>query len=151
MPGDFLVVIDDTAESRLALRYAARRAAVTGAGCTLLHVAPRAAFSQWGGVQEAMDAEAAAEGQALLDGLAADVEASSGVRVRRLVRRGDPLEEVRAVAQEGVRMLVLATAAKGAPGPLVAFFSGEAAARLPCLVTIVPGGLSGAEVDALTG
>lgn len=151
MAGAFLVVIDATTESRLALRYAARRAAVLGAPLMLLHVVPPAAFMQWGGVQEAMDAEAVAEAEALLDELAGAVFGDTGVAAQRLVRRGRVAEVVTEVAADGVRNLVLATAAKGAPGPLVAFFSGEAASRLPCLVTIVPGGLADDALDRLSG
>jgi nucleotide-binding universal stress UspA family protein len=149
--GAFLVVIDDTAESRLAMRYAARRAAVLGARLVLLHVVRQAGFMQWGGVQEAIDQEAQAEGEALLKELTIEVEASTGIWPETIVRRGSVPEAVVAVAQVGVRTLVLATAAKGAPGPLVEFFAGEAATRLPCLVTIVPGGLDDAAVDRLSG
>jgi nucleotide-binding universal stress UspA family protein len=151
MAGAFLVVIDGTAESRLALRYAARRAAVLRSELVMLHVVAPAAFMQWGGVQDAIEAEALAEAEALLGALAEEVAAETGIVARQAVRRGEVAETVAQVAADGVRNLVLATAAKGAPGPLVAFFSGEAAARLPCLVTIVPGGLSDEDVARLSG
>lgn len=151
MAGAFLVVIDGTPESRLALRYAARRAAVLREELVMLHVVAPAGFMQWGGVQEAIEAEALAEARALLDALAEEVEGEIGIVARRIVRRGEIAAMVAEVAGEGVRNLVLATAAKGAPGPLVAFFSGEAAARLRCLVTIVPGGLSEDDVARLSG
>ena len=50
----YLVVIDQSAESRIALRFAALRAGHVGARLALVHVVAPPEFMQWGGVQEAM-------------------------------------------------------------------------------------------------
>src|SRR4028118_868930 len=47
----YLVVVDETNEARVALLYAARRAARTGGTVELLAVIPPAAFADWGGGQ----------------------------------------------------------------------------------------------------
>ncbi len=148
----FLVVIDATAESRLALRFAALRALHTGAGVKLLHVLKPTQFLQWGGVQQAMDAEAEEEARAMLQVTAAEVEQLLGRPPDVLIRRGRATEEVLRVIHEdrSIRGLVLAAAARGKPGPLVDFFSGERAGTMPCLVMIVPGGISEEALDRLT-
>ena len=148
----FLVVIDATAESRVALRYAVLRAAHVGARVTLLHVVAPQEFMQWGGVQEAMEAQALAEAEALMQGLAAEAENVGGTRPDVIVKRGDATQTVfdHIAADPSVRALVLAAAAKGAPGPLVSYFSGERAGSLPCLVMIVPGGLAGDRIEELS-
>ncbi len=142
-PRSYLVVVDDTPESRVALRFAARRAAKNDGRVSLLHVIPPTDFIQWGGVQEVIEAEAQEKAEALLSAVAEEVGAETGVRPSFSVRHGKPADEVlKAVTADGdLQLLVLGAAPNGAPGPLVAFFSGEAAGQLPCPVLIVPGGL----------
>ena len=53
----YLVVIDDSAEARIALRFAARRAAKTGGAVEVLAVVEPQDFVQWGGVQAAIEEE----------------------------------------------------------------------------------------------
>ena len=62
----YLVVMDETPEARVALRFAARRAARTGGAVDILAPVPRAEFVQWGAVQAAMDEEARLRAEALV-------------------------------------------------------------------------------------
>ncbi len=146
----YLVVVDDTPEGRVALRYAALRAAHVGARLTLLHVMPRPEFMQWGGVQAAMAAEAQDKADALLSGIAEQCVAWTGSRPSLIVRQGEATAAVleTVAADRCIRAIVLGAAVKGTPGPLVSFFT-ERAGTLPCLVMIVPGGLDHARLDAL--
>ena len=148
----YLVVVDATPESRVALRYAALRAAHVDARVVLLHVLPAAEFIQWGGVQELIEAEAQAQAQALLAGVADELLALAGQRPGMIVRQGEATAAVlETIADDpSIRALVLGAAVKGAPGPLVSFFAGEQAGTLPCLVMIVPGGLDDARLADLT-
>jgi nucleotide-binding universal stress UspA family protein len=148
----FLVVIDGTPESSKALRFAALRAAHTGATVKLLHILEPTQFQQWGGVQEALEAEAEDEARAALASEAAVVEEILGQPPLLRIRKGHASDEVLAELTEdrSVRALVLAAAAKGRPGPLISFFSSEKAGALPCLVMIVPGGIDDADLDRLT-
>ena len=50
----YLVVVDDSAESRVALRFAARRAAKTGGKIEVLGIVEPQDFVQFGGVQNAI-------------------------------------------------------------------------------------------------
>lgn len=148
----YLVVVDATPESRIALRYAALRAAHVGARVTMLHVIPPTEFMQWGGVQELMRAESEARGQALLTGVAAEVAGWTGQPPGTIVRSGEPAAAILETVRDdpSIHALVLAAAAKGAPGPLIAHFTGERAGQLPCLVMIVPGALDEARLLALS-
>ena len=53
----YLVVVDDSAESRVALRFAARRAAKTGGKIEVLGIVEPQDFVQFGGVQAAIEEE----------------------------------------------------------------------------------------------
>ena len=147
----YLVVVDDTPESRLALRYAARRARQTGGRLALLSVLPPSDFVQWGGVQEAIESETREAATTLLAGIAVEVTAAYGLTPTTAVRRGPATEEVLAAMSDAgsVSALVLGTAAKGAPGPLVSHFTGDRAGQLPCPLILVPGGMSEADIDRL--
>lgn len=150
-PRSYLVIIDDTPESRVALRFAARRAAKNAGRVSLLHVIAPIDFIQWGGVQEVMEAEAQAKAETLLMQVADEVMTETGIRPSISVRSGTPTEQVLKAlgSDDSIHTLVLGAASKGAPGPLVSFFSGEAAGQLPCPVVIVPGGLSEEAIDRL--
>ena len=148
----YLVVIDRTEESRVALRFAALRAAHVGARVHLIHVIPPPEFMQWGGVQEAMAAEARAEAEALLETVADEAEALSGTRPGITVLNGEAAAMIFDHVRNdfSVRALVLGAASKGLPSPLIGYFTGERAGQLPCVVTIVPGGLEDDRLESLT-
>jgi len=147
----FLVVVDETAESRVAMRFAALRATHVGARVTLLHTMPVTEFMEWGGVQELIAAEAKAAAEALLVSVADELFALSGQRPGVIVREGEATATVLAViaADPSIRALVLGAAVGTVPGPLVSFFAGERAGTLPCLIIIVPGGLDDARLAEL--
>jgi nucleotide-binding universal stress UspA family protein len=148
----YLVVIDQSAECRVALRFAALRAGHVGARVALVHVIRPPEFMQWGAVQEAMAAEAVTEAQALLAAVADEAEALAGTRPTATVLHGDvaPVIFDHVRGDPTVRALVLGAASKGAPGPLVSYFAGERAGQLPCVVIIVPGGLDPERLESLT-
>ena len=147
---NYLVVVDDTAESALAMRYAAQRAKATRGNVMLLHIIPKPEFLLSGGLQDMIAAEAQEAAEALLSRKADEVFALSDMRPALVIRDGKAIDEVAALLTENaVHTLVLGAAAKGAPGPLVSHFSGERAGNLPCVVVIVPGGLSPEAIDRL--
>lgn len=148
----YLVVIDESAESESALRFAARRAAKTGGGVQILALLPQPEFVQWGGVQATIEEEARLRAEALVTSAAGTLLAESGVRPSITVRQGDPVKLAREMlaANPDVAALVLGAAATGGPGPLVAHFTGVAAGSLPCPVMIIPGSLDSEAIDRLS-
>ena len=147
----YLVVIDDSPESSLALRFAARRAARTGGGVIVLAIIPPQDFVAFGGVQATIEAEAREHAEELVTA-ASDAVLQEGVTPQGIVKSGKPAEVVCEVirANDEIAALVLATAASGAPGPLVTFFTGQDAGSLPCPVMLVPGGIDIARLDELS-
>lgn len=148
----YLVVIDDSPESSLALRFAARRAARTGGGVMVLAIVPPQDFVAFGGVQATIEAEAREHAEELAANAAAAVAEEANVTTQILVKAGKPAEVVRDVigGNAEISALVLGTAASGAPGPLVTFFTGHDAGTLPCPVMLVPGGIDLERLDALS-
>ncbi|MGK2285496.1 universal stress protein [Pedomonas sp. V897] len=148
----YVVVVDQTPECRVALRYAAGRARHTPGGrVVILYVLPPLDFVQWGGVQNVMEQEAREQAEALLEAFAVDVANICGSPPQLEIRRGKAAEQVLSIIRDDpdVVRLILASSAKGDPGPLVSFFSGQISGSLPCPVTIVPGSLSPEATDAI--
>ena len=145
----YLVVIDDSAESRIALRFAARRAARTGAGVEILALVEQAEFVQWGGVQAAMEEEARLRVEAMVLEASGAILEEAGIQPSVITRQGDPVKEIGGLLKEkDVAALVLAATPDG-PGPLVTHFA-NVAATLPCPLIIVPGGLDEEVLDKIS-
>ena len=141
----YLTVIDDQPEARVALRFAARRAAKTGGGVLILALVPPAEFVQWAGVQAAMEEEARLRVEAMIAEAVGALTQETGLDPRIVVRQGEAVEVVRAILAEepDIAALVLGAAPGGdGPGPLVAYFA--SAGDMPCPVMIIPGFLSDA-------
>ena len=148
----YLVVMDESQESRAALRYAARRAARTGGVIELLALIPPQEFVQWGRVQAAMEEEAKLRAEAMVVQASSAIVEEAGLTPSITVRQGDPVKAVAELLKEreDIAALVLGAAAEGGPGPLVTHFSGNAASTLPCPLVIVPGQLSDEMLDRLS-
>ena len=147
----YLVVIDETQEARVALRYAARRAARSGGGVVILAVIPPAEFVQWRGVQAAMEEEARLRAEAMVLQASGAITEEAGIAPSILIRQGEPLKAIADLLgeREDIAALVLGAAAEGGPGPLVSHFSGAVAGTLPCPIVIVPGRLADEALDRL--
>jgi nucleotide-binding universal stress UspA family protein len=148
----FVVVVDDTPECRLALRFAAGRATHSlGGGVLLVHAIRPPEFIQWGGVQDVMEQEARDRAQELMAALAIETEAYCGLRPEIIIEQGKTADVILKVLRETTDIfgLVLGASATGKPGPLIDFFSGDIAGSLPCPLVIVPGALTEAQVDQI--
>jgi len=148
----FLVVVDDSAEMPAALRYASGRARNSGGRVALLRVIAPAEVQHFAFIGDLMAQEARDEAEKLLGRLATEVRALSGELPVLYVREGEPREALMALIDEepGISILILAasTAASG-PGPLVSALTGRYVGKLRVPVTIVPGNLTSAMIDAV--
>ena len=151
LPRTYLVVLDGSPEARVALRFAARRAAKTAGTVEMLAIVAPAEFVQWGGVQDAIEEEARLGAEALLHQAAGELLDELGVRPVITVREGEPVKAIRAALAErpGIAALVLGAQTGGGPGPLVEHFA-AGAGQMPCPVMIVPGGLDDEALDRLS-
>ena len=151
-PRKFLVVVDNTPECKVALRFATRRAQHTGGRVSLIYVAQPADFQQWRGVEEIMRDEAHAEAENAIHTAAKYVNELSGLMPELVIKHGDTAESVMELVRSDNNISILVLAAgtsKEGPGPLVSLFAGPQAGAYPIPVTIVPGRLSEDEIDAL--
>jgi len=149
----FLVVVDDSTERRVALRYAALRAKKSGGRVALLRVIEPAGQIEWAGVGAMLAEERREEAEKLLSALAAEVNEITGGLPILLIREGDPRDELLSLLEEDPRIsiLILAAAVGGSgPGPLITALAGRYAQKLAVPMTIVPGDLSEAELDRVT-
>ncbi len=148
----YLVVVDESPEAEIALRFAARRAVKTGGGVEVLALIEEVEFSAWGGVQATIIDEAQQRAEALVQAAAGTLLAESGVKPSLIVRQGNGPAIVREMIADNpdIAALVLGAAATGAPGPLVSHFAGTDAGALPVPVMIVPGSLDHDALDRLS-
>jgi len=151
-------VVDDSPECKAAIYFAARRALNTGGRVTLLYVLVPTDFEHWQSVKEVMEDEAREQAEEILQDLAKDVQTDSGSMPELVIRQGQTKEQLEELLKEDrdIKILVLGAASgSGNPGPLVSSiakggFMDNSGENISIPVTIVPGHLSRAEIDALT-
>lgn len=149
----YLVVVDDTSECDRALYYASRRAARLGVSVVLLRVIEtRDHGQQWLGVADIMRAEAHEEADAMLARFAARANGIAGITPECVIREGAIAGQILRLIEEDEDIAVLVLAAglgTEGPGPLVSSLSASAGV-FPIPVTIVPGHLTDAQLEAMT-
>jgi nucleotide-binding universal stress UspA family protein len=148
----YLVVVDDSEEARVALRFAARRAAKTNGAVEVLGIVEPQDFVQFGGVQAAIEEEQRLRIEGVVSAAIGEILNESGVEASIIVQQGEPVKAVRDYIgeREEVAALVLGAAPSGSPGLLVANFTGHDAGKLPCPVMIIPGSLSDDRLEQLS-
>ena len=147
----YLVVVDDSPEARVALRFAARRAAKTGGRVEVLGIVEPQDFVQFGGVQAAIEEEARLRAEAAVAQASGAIIEEAGIRPSITVKQGDPVKAVTELFKErtDVSAFVVGAASEGDPGPLVSHFLNNAG-DLPCPMMIVPGHLDAEALDRLS-
>jgi nucleotide-binding universal stress UspA family protein len=149
----FLVVVDDSPELLTALRYASRRAKRTGGLVAMLYVIEPIEQQLSSSVNELMRQEAREQGEEVLHRFSELVVSLTGQLPRTVVREGNKRDELlKLIAEDpSISILVLgaATGAEG-PGPLVTALAGKHAGSLRVPITIVPGSLDEAQIDAIS-
>ncbi|MFL6736655.1 MAG: universal stress protein [Sphingomonas sp.] len=148
----YLVVVDDSAEARVALRFAARRAAKTGGKIEVLGIVEPQDFVQFGGVQAAIEEEQRLRIEGVVSAAIGEILDESGVEMNIFVRQGEIVRTVRDFigSRQEVDALVLGAAGGGSPGPLVTNLCGHDAGKLPCPVMIIPGSISDERMEDLS-
>lgn len=149
----FLVVVDETEELHVALRYASRRAIATGGRVALFYVIEPSGFGHWIAVEDLMEKEMRLQAEETLKKHSDAVMAMTGQMPALYIREGNRLDALLDLLDEEptISILVLAASAgKGGPGPLISALAGKLNKRLHIPLTIVPGGLSDDEIDGLT-
>jgi nucleotide-binding universal stress UspA family protein len=148
-----LVVVDDSAEWDRAVRYAARWAVRSGGSVVMLRlIETEEQNQQWLGVADLMRAEARDVANEVFDRAAALATTFGAAAPERLIREGDPTEQILDAIDHDpdIAMLILAanSGAEG-PGPLVMQLT-KTVGAFPIPLVIVPGDLSDSDIDALS-
>ena len=154
MPADrvFLVVVDETPELRVALRYACRRAKRTGGRVALLYVMEPPEPQQWATIGDLMREEARQLAEEVVARYADEVVAMTGSPPILHFREGGRRDQLLKLLAEDPSISVLVLAAgtdTDGPGPLVSAMVSKYAGTLKVPLTIVPGSLTDAQVDAI--
>lgn len=149
----FLVIVDDSQEMPIALHYACRRARNGGGRVALLRVLEPADFQQWMSVADLMENEQRENAENLLQRLGKTVIEKSGRLPVFHIRQGHLREELANLIAEdkSISVLVLAAASAGDnPGPLINHISGKGLGSIRVPVTIIPAGMTEADLDPIT-
>lgn len=148
----FLVIVDQSPELKVALRFACRRARKTGGRVAMLYVTEPAS-AEWLGVGEIMRQERRAEAETRLQELASEVRELAGDLPVLYVREGQPRDELLKLLDEEPSISVLVLGAdpgpKG-PGPLITALTAKHVGKLRVPLTIIPGSLDSNAIDAIT-
>jgi nucleotide-binding universal stress UspA family protein len=147
----YLVVIDDTGECDRAVYWAAKRAGRTKSQLVMLRMIDTGERNQqWMGVADIMKAEALEAANKAFDKYAARIKDIANIIPDRVIREGEPAEEIVKLIDEdtdiGILVLAAGTSNEG-PGPLVSSLA-KNAGTFPIPVAIVPGQLSDEDIDA---
>lgn len=138
-----LVVIDDSAEMLVALRYAAWRARQNKGRVAMLHVIEPKEIQAWAGVEDTLTEDALARARADLAEYEKLVETISGAKPVCFIRKGKRREVLLQLLEEqaDISVLILGThSGADGPGPLVSYLTsakGLRALKIP--LVLVPG------------
>src|SRR5438270_14088657 len=91
----YLVVVDDSAESRVALRFAVRRAAKTGGRIQVVGIVEPQDFVQFGGVQAAIEEDQNLRIQGVIGAAIGAMLAAASTEANVITREAEAVKTVR--------------------------------------------------------
>ena len=147
----FLVIVDDSQELDVAIRFAAKRARSTKGGVVLLNVIEQFDPQQWQSIEDIILQEAREKAQEKLQKWSKVINDLTGIVPELMVKEGVTSEKIIETLEQddAVRFLVLAAAEADQPGPLVSLLAGQKSGKLPVPIVIIPQGLSEDVIDDL--
>ena len=147
----FLVIVDDSIELSVAIRFAAQRAKNTNGGIILLNIIEQFDPQQWQSVEEIIRQEATDKAQAKLQRWSKVINDLVDIVPEVIVKEGIPSEKIIETleADDAIRFLVLAAADSDQPGPLVTLLAGQKSGKLPVPIVVIPQGLTEDIIDDL--
>lgn len=151
-PFKFLVCVDDSPQSRTALRFAALRARNVGGLLALLHIVEPVEYQEWMTIADAIAMERRDEAERLLHERAGEVNALTGLIPELQIRTGAIGEEILgAIRDDGdIHALVVGAAPPAVRrGKLISWLAGQLAGALDIPLVVVPGNLTDTQIDRL--
>ena len=152
-PGKFLVCVDKSPVSRVALHFACVKAKKRGGLVDMLHIMePPADFQGLAAVADKMREERREEAEELMQELAEDA-GKAGIMPSILLREGSIGEAIIGAVQEDfdVKMLVLGAApSNSGRGKLVGWLGNQLGDKLLIPLMLVPGNLTEQQIEELS-
>ncbi len=152
-PGKFLVCVDKSDVSRVALHFACVKAKKRGGLVDMLHVIePPADFQGLAAVAEKIREERREEAEELMQALAEEA-GKVGITPSILLREGSIGEQIIEVAQEDfdINMLVLGASPSGSgSGRIISWLAGQLGDKLLIPLMLVPGNLTEQQIEELS-
>ena len=147
----FLVIVDDSKELNVAIRFAAKRAQSTKGGVILLNVIEQFDPQQWQSIEDIILQEAREKAQEKLQKWSKVINDLTNIVPELMIKEGTTSEKIIETLEEdnAIRFLVLAAAESDQPGPLVSLLAGQKSGKLPVPIVIIPQGLSDELIDDL--
>ena len=147
----FLVIVDESKELDVAIRFAAKRAQSTKGGVILLNVIEQFDPQQWQSIEDIILQEARDKAQEKLQKWSKVINDLTDIVPELMVKEGVASEKIIETLEEdnAIRFLVLAAAEADQPGPLVSLLAGQKSGKLPTPIVIIPQGLSDDVIDDL--
>ena len=147
----FLVIVDESKELNVAIRFAAKRAQSTKGGVILLNVIEQFDPQQWQSIEDIILQEARDKAQEKLQKWSKVINDLTDGVPELMVKEGVTSEKIIETLEEdnAIRFLVLAAADADQPGPLVSLLAGQKSGKLPAPIVIIPQGLSDDVIDDL--
>ena len=147
----FLVIVDESQELNVAIRFAAKRAQSTKGGVILLNVIEQFDPQQWQSIEDIILQEAREKAQEKLQKWSKVINDLTGIVPELMVKEGVTSQKIIETLEEdnAIRFLVLAAAEADQPGPLVSLLAGQKSGKLPVPIVIIPQGLSENAIDDL--
>lgn len=148
----FLCVVDETEELHQALRYACRRARSTQGRVALLYVIEPVEFQHWMAVGHLMEEERREQAEEMLQVVSSVVHKLSGSTPIIFIREGTLVDELMRLitTERDLSILVLGAGTGSEQAGLVISHVLKRVGKLPLPVTIVPGGLTDEQIDAIS-
>lgn len=149
----YLVCVDGSESSRVALHFACKKAVKRGGSVEILHVIAPADMQNLFGVMEKMREEQRQETEIMVKSLSESAFQYAGVTPSIQIREGRPGEEIINAALENtdVNMLVLGASPESAKrGNLIQWLAGKLGDRMLVPIMLVPGNLTDLQIDELS-
>ena len=147
----FLVIVDDSQELNVAIRFAAKRAQNTSGGVILLNIIEQFDPQQWQSIEDIILQESREKAQEKLLKWSKIINDLTGIVPELIIKEGVPSEKIVETLESdsAIRFLVLAAAEAEQPGPLVSLLAGQKSGKLPVPIVIIPQGLTNEVIDDL--
>lgn len=148
----YLVCVDDTDVSRTALRFACIKAKKRNIRIDMLHVIAPIEMQAMPAVADKMREEQLAEAEEMLQLLAKEAEAVSGITPTIMIRHGNPADEILEQIQNDyyTNMLVLGVTPNSSSGrKVISTLVNQSCEKIHMPIMLVPGSMDENEMHEL--